>query len=139
MVVHIRVARLEGILCVCSVADSCPAPCDSMDCSPPGSSVHGIFQARILEKVAISYSRGSSCLLHRQTNSLPPSHSGSPKRDLQFSKLALLPVALPFFRNIFMHYCNFFHYKLSHVYLTRQLWGFKFFCFKKYWVFLQYR
>ena len=33
---------------------------DSMDCSLPGSSVHGIFQARILERVAISYSRGSS-------------------------------------------------------------------------------
>ena len=34
--------------------------CDSMDCSPPGSSVHGISQARILEWVAISFSRGSS-------------------------------------------------------------------------------
>ena len=34
--------------------------CDPMDCSPPGSSVHGIFQARILEWVAISFSRGSS-------------------------------------------------------------------------------
>ena len=34
--------------------------CDPMDCSPPGSSVHGIFQARILEWVAISSSRGSS-------------------------------------------------------------------------------
>ena len=34
--------------------------CDSMDCSLPGSSVHGILQARILEWVAISYSRGSS-------------------------------------------------------------------------------
>ena len=34
--------------------------CDSMDCSPPGSSVHGILQARILEWVAISSSRGSS-------------------------------------------------------------------------------
>ena len=34
--------------------------CDPMDCSPPGSSVHGIFQARILEYVAISSSRGSS-------------------------------------------------------------------------------
>ena len=31
-----------------------------MDCSPPGSSVHGIFQARILEWVPISFSRGSS-------------------------------------------------------------------------------
>ena len=34
--------------------------CDPMDCSPPGSSVHGIFQARILEWVAIYYSRRSS-------------------------------------------------------------------------------
>ena len=34
--------------------------CDPMDCSQPGSSVHGIFQARILECVAISFSRGSS-------------------------------------------------------------------------------
>ena len=35
-------------------------PCDPMDCSPPGSSVHGIFQARILEWVVIPFSRGSS-------------------------------------------------------------------------------
>ena len=34
--------------------------CDPMDCSPPDSSVHGILQARILEKVAIPFSRGSS-------------------------------------------------------------------------------
>ena len=39
---------------------SCPTLCDPMDCSPPGSSVHGILQARILEWVAISFSRGSS-------------------------------------------------------------------------------
>ena len=38
----------------------CPTLCDHMDCSPPGSCVHGILQARILEWVAISYSRGSS-------------------------------------------------------------------------------
>ena len=42
------------------VAQSCPTLCDPMDCSPPGSSVHEIFQARILEWVAISFSRGSS-------------------------------------------------------------------------------
>ena len=36
---------------------SCPTLCDLMDCSPPGSSVHGIFHARILEWVAISFSR----------------------------------------------------------------------------------
>ena len=34
----------------------CPTLCDPMDCSPPDASVHGIFQARILEKVAISFS-----------------------------------------------------------------------------------
>ena len=42
------------------VAQSCPTLCDPMDHSLPGSSVHGIFQARILEWVAISFSRGSS-------------------------------------------------------------------------------
>ena len=44
----------------CSVAKSCPILCDTMNCSLPGSSVHGVSQARILEQVAISYSRGSS-------------------------------------------------------------------------------
>ena len=39
---------------------SCPTPCNPMDCSPPGSSVHGILQARILEWVAILSSRGYS-------------------------------------------------------------------------------
>ena len=42
------------------VAQSCPTLCDPMNCSPPGSSVHEPFQARILEWVAISFSRGSS-------------------------------------------------------------------------------
>ena len=41
-------------------AQSCPTLCYPVDCSPPGSSVHGISQARILEWVAISSSRGSS-------------------------------------------------------------------------------
>ena len=41
-------------------AQSCPALCDPMDCSPPVSSVHGIFQAGVLEWVAISSSGGSS-------------------------------------------------------------------------------
>ena len=39
---------------------SCLTLFDPMDWSPPGSSAHGIFQATILERVAISYSRGSS-------------------------------------------------------------------------------
>ena len=42
------------------VAQSCLTLCNPMDCSPPGSSVHGIFQARTLEWVAISFSRRSS-------------------------------------------------------------------------------
>ena len=41
------------------VAQLCLTLCDSMDCSLPGSSIHGIFQARVLEWVAISFSRGS--------------------------------------------------------------------------------
>ena len=41
-------------------AQSCPTLCDPMDSSLPGSTVHGIFQARILEWAAISFSRGSS-------------------------------------------------------------------------------
>ena len=47
-------------VCVCSVTPLCPNLCNPRDCSPPGSSVHRILQARILEWVAISFSRGSS-------------------------------------------------------------------------------
>ena len=46
--------------CCCLVAQSCLTLCDSMDCSPLGSSVHGILQIRILEWTVISFSRGSS-------------------------------------------------------------------------------
>ena len=55
---------------VCFVSRSCPTLCDLMNCSPPGSSVHGISQARIPVWVATSYSRGYSwprnrnCVLH---------------------------------------------------------------------------
>ena len=38
------------------VAQLCPTPSDPMDCSPPGSSIHGIFQARVLEWGAIAFS-----------------------------------------------------------------------------------
>ena len=47
-------------ICACVVIQSCPSLCDPMDCSYPGSSNHGIFQARILQWVVISSSRGSS-------------------------------------------------------------------------------
>ena len=48
------------LLCCCSAAKSCLTLCDPMDYSLPGSSVHGISQARILEWIAISFSRESS-------------------------------------------------------------------------------
>ena len=47
-------------VCVCLVAQSCPTLCDLTDCSPPGSCVLGLSQSNILERVAISFSRGSS-------------------------------------------------------------------------------
>ena len=50
------------------VAQSCPTLYEPMDCSLPGTSIHGIFQARVLEWVAISFSRGSS--LHRDRTQL---------------------------------------------------------------------
>ena len=67
------------------VAQSCPTLCDPVHCSPPSSSVHGIFQARVLEWVAISFSRGSSrprdqtqvsCIVRKTLYLL--SHQGSP-------------------------------------------------------------
>ena len=67
---------------------SCPNLCDLMDCSPPGSSVHEISQARILEWVASSFSRGSpwpkdqtriSCIV---ANSLLSETPGKPKSIL---------------------------------------------------------
>ena len=85
-------ATSEGIVSVCVYVcvhtriQSCSIVCDLTDCSPPGSSVHGILQAGILERIVISFSRISSqgsnssllCLLHWQKDSLPMSHLGSP-------------------------------------------------------------
>ena len=50
------------LMCCAKLLQSCPTLCNSMDCSPPGSSVYGTLQARILDWVAISSSRGSSWL-----------------------------------------------------------------------------
>ena len=51
----------EGLWCKCAkLLQSCPTFCNPMDCNPPGSSVLWILQARILEWVAISFSRDSS-------------------------------------------------------------------------------
>ena len=54
----IRRSGKDVSCCVCAQSlQSCLTLCNSMDCGPPGSSVHGILQARILEWVAISFSR----------------------------------------------------------------------------------
>ena len=73
-----------NILSESEIAQSCPTLCDPMDCSPPGSSIHAILQARKLEWAAISFSRGifptqgsNSHLLHWRVDSLPLSHLGS--------------------------------------------------------------
>ena len=55
---HLFTIYPPGLLLQC--AQSCPTLCNPMDCSTPGSSVHGISQARILEQVAISSTKGSS-------------------------------------------------------------------------------
>ena len=73
-------------LCLCVCAQLCPALCNPLDASSLGSNVHGIFQARILEWVAVSYSQGIFptqesnlhllCLLYCQVDSLPLYHLG---------------------------------------------------------------
>ena len=74
---------------------SCPTLCDQMDCSPPGSSVHGILQARILEWVAMPSSSGSSqprdepTFSALQADSLPTEPPGKPA-------IISLPVSYPF-------------------------------------------
>ena len=56
----VGLTRVCVCVCVCVCTQSCPTLCNLMHCSLPDSSVHGIVQARILEWVAISSSRGSS-------------------------------------------------------------------------------
>ena len=105
--------------CKVLVNQLCPTLCNPMDCSPPGSSVHGILQARILEWVAIHFSRGflnpeiqtrSPAL---QADSLPSKPQGKPlQTSLYLEKCAscslqlrspyvlLMPVPPTFFCNL---------------------------------------
>ena len=62
------------------VTQSCLTVCDPGDCSPPGSSVHGIFQAKILEWVAIFFSRKSTIWLSNSTNGHIPWENHNSKR-----------------------------------------------------------
>ena len=77
------------VVAVCT--QSCLTLCDPMDCSPPGSSVHGISQARILEWVAMSSSRGSS-----HPRKIFPPEPRSPA--LQMDSLSSEPLGKPEYR-----------------------------------------
>ena len=79
-------ACVYACMLMCMLNQSCSTLCDPVDCSPPGSSVHGVFQARMLEWVVISSSRGSSppmnqnhisCMVDRFFTTVPP---GKPMR-----------------------------------------------------------
>ena len=85
---------VNGYHIACMYAQLCLTLCDPMDCSLPGSSVHGIIPARILEWVAISSSKrifptqGSNPhLLYQQTDSLPWSHLASPSYHIRQCKI----------------------------------------------------
>ena len=75
------------------VTQSCPILFDPMDCSLPGSCIHGLLQARILEWVAMPFSRASSQLGMKagspalQTDSLPSQPRGKPNaEEMTFSQ-----------------------------------------------------
>ena len=84
------VASESKISMTSEVTQSCPTLSDPIHCSLPGSSVHGIFQARVLEWGAIAFSRGYS--QHRDRTRVfhnvsrcfyPLSHQGSPRRKVK--------------------------------------------------------
>ena len=105
------------------VAQWCPTLCNSMDCSPPGSSVHGILQVRILEWVASPFSRGFSwprdqirmSCINRQVL-LPSEPPGSPY-ILPYYHL----VILPYYHIPFLGYLSSVR-SLSHVQLFVTPW-----------------
>ena len=69
--VHVELPQHFWSAMLFLVAQPCLTLCNPMDCSPLGSSVHGMFQARILEWVAISFSRGTSPTWGLNLNLLP--------------------------------------------------------------------
>ena len=96
------------------VTKLCMILCDPMDCTPPGSSVHGVLQARVLEWAAIPFSRDlpnpgikprSPAL---QADSLPPEPPGKPNYVNTYeNKQKLLP-ALMWDSKVFFCFCFFF-------------------------------
>ena len=89
------------------VTQSCPTLCNPMDCSLPGCSIRGIFQARVLEWAAISFSRGSSQPRDRPrypalpTDALPSEPPGKPY--MIFFSIALHCMDITYFSYSFIH------------------------------------
>ena len=94
------------------VAQSCPNSSDPMDCSLPGSSVHGIFQARVLEWGAIAFSVGQSKTSQIISNWL--------KASLLVLELFREPMRMHFFSLTFLFYIKDTK-KLSLIYLLRKI------------------
>ena len=103
-------------------AQSCLTLCDPMECSPPGSSVHGIFQARILEWVAISFSSSSSqirdrthvsCLLHWQADSLPLALTG---KSHWHDNLLMITWTVSLQKEI--SFCLFFYFRVPNAWVS---------------------
>ena len=96
---------------------SCVQVCDPMNCSLPGSSVHGIFQARILERAALSFSRGPSlpkgqtrvsCIFCTGRQIL---HHWSPSVPVPFMHRAWLTLYTP---EVFkVYFCLYWYYTLK--------------------------
>ena len=83
------------------VAQSCPTLSDLMDCSLPGSSVHGIFQARVLEWGAIAFSMKKASPVEKWSQSLPKLmciESVMPSNYLKLCRPLLLPSIFPSIR-----------------------------------------
>ena len=121
-----RSVNLGTVLAVRSISSlqfspqSCPTLCDPMDWNLPGSSVHGIFQARILDWVAFFSSRESSwprnqtpilslCLLHWQADSLPLAPPGKPFLPLINCPIDYLSFSY-FFSTLFSSLIFYFHH-----------------------------
>ena len=76
---HLYMGRLHvnKLACMCAkLVQSCPTLCDPMECNPPGSSVHGILQARIMDWIAMPSFRGSSPPRDQTQVSMSPALAG---------------------------------------------------------------
>ena len=99
---------------LCSATQSCPTLCDPVDCNPPGSFVHGILRAKILESVAISFTRASSlprdrthipCIAGRFFTTEPPGkpllHCSGPVFKSRLLYLRIVQISSSLYHTIF--------------------------------------